>query len=69
MTDIVNEAQPRNRLEGWRSVVRGLTGAYTLLVLGVVAFRGLLPGLVLAIVGIVVGVAVRRRFQRSEQAH
>lgn len=69
MTDIVNEAQSRNRLAGWRSVARGLAGAYTLLVLGVVAFRGLLPGLMLAIVGIVVAVAVRRSFQRSEQAH
>jgi len=62
MNDGGNTAQSRNRLAGWRSVVRALAGGYALLVLAVVAFRGLVPGLVLGIVGIVVGVAVRKRF-------
>ena len=54
-----------NRPVGWKFAIRALAGIYAVLVLAVVAFRGLLPGLVFGIVGIVVGVAVRRRLQRG----
>ncbi|MGB4782094.1 hypothetical protein [Candidatus Methylomirabilis sp.] len=50
-----------NRLVGWKLTTRALAGVYAVLILAVVAFRGLLPGLVIGIVGIVVGVVVRRR--------
>ena len=53
-----------NRLIGWQLTTRALVGIYAVLLLAVVAFRGLLPGVVLGVVGIAVGVAVRRRLQR-----
>ena len=53
-----------NRLIAWQFTTRALVGIYAVLVLAVVAFRGLLPGVVLGVVGIAVGVAVRRRLQR-----
>lgn len=69
MTDGGNTAQPGNRPAGWRSVIRTLAAGYAVLVLAAVAFRGLVPGLVLGIVGIIVSVAVRRRFRESKQVH
>ena len=62
-----NRADSMNRLVGWKFATRALAGIYAVLVLGVVAFRGLLPGLVLGVVGIVVGVVVRRRLQRGNE--
>lgn len=69
MTDGGNTAQSGNRLAGWRSVVRALAAGYVVLALASAAFRGLVPGLVLGIVGIIVSVAVRRRFRESKQVH
>ena len=54
-------AHSMNMLAGWKFATRGLARIYAVLVLVVVAFRGLLPGLVLGFLGIVVAVAVRRR--------
>ena len=59
-----DEMHVTKRLATWNPVTRALAVAYALLVLAAVAFRGLLPGLVLGIVGIVVGVAIRRWFSK-----
>jgi hypothetical protein len=60
-----NAADSMNRPAGWKFATCALAGIYAVLVLAVVAFRGLLPGLVLGLVGIVVGIAVRRRLRRG----
>lgn len=69
MTDGGNTAQSGNRPAGWRSAIRTLAVGYGVLVLAVVAFRGLVPGLVLGIVGIIISVVVQRRFRESKQVH
>jgi hypothetical protein len=56
-----------NRPVGWKLTTRALAGVFAILVLAVVVFRGFLPGLLLGILGIVVGVAVRKRLQRGNQ--
>jgi hypothetical protein len=60
-----NAADPMNRPGGWKFATWALAGIYAVLVLAVVAFRGLLPGLVLGVVGVVVGIAVRKRLRRG----
>ncbi|MGH2362738.1 MAG: hypothetical protein ACRDGM_19605, partial [bacterium] len=67
LSDGGNTAYSMNRLVGWKFATRALAGTYAVLVFAVVAFRGFLPGLVLGIIGIVVGVAVWRHLQRGNQ--